>query len=89
MTTRKMNITETELEQILSGSRFTSSRHKEQLRERLFGSGAGRSGAFFEALSEADLELAAGGRADPAGRTKKQDAETTDDEWKKKMERSW
>ena len=89
MAIRKMNITETELERILSGSRFTNDSHKEQLRKQLFRTGTKRAGGFFEALSEDELEMAAGGRRNPADDRIRKDADISDDDLKKQMDRYW
>ena len=89
MAIKKMNITETELERILSGSRFTNDSHKEQLRKQLFRKETKRTGSFFEALSEEELEMAAGGRRNPADDRIRQDADISDDDLKKQMDRYW
>lgn len=65
MAIKKMNITETELERILYSSRFTNTGHKELLKKQLFGEETKRKPGFFEALSEEELEMAAGGRKLP------------------------
>ncbi len=89
MAAKKMNITETELERILSGSRFTNESHKEQLRKQLFRKETKKTGFFFEALSEEELEMAAGGKKNPADDRIRTETDLSDDELKKKMDLYW
>ena len=85
----KANLTETELEQMLHGSSFANAAHKEALRKRLFGKGAAFMERSLTPLSDEELELAAGGKADTPQNSLRPDADPPEEEWKKRMGLYW